>query len=42
MKHLIKTINFVKVKEQLKALRVALPELIIGLVIGIIINYVWC
>ena len=42
MKHLIDKINFNKVKEQLVALRIALPELIIGLVIGIILNYIWC
>lgn len=41
MKHIINKINFSKVKEQIKALRFALPELIIGLLIGIILSMVW-
>ncbi len=38
MKHLINKINFDKVKQQLKTIRFALPELIVGIVIGLLLG----
>jgi hypothetical protein len=38
MKHLVQKININKLKEQLKTIRFALPELIVGIVIGLLIG----
>ncbi len=42
MKQLTQMIDFAKFKEQLKAMRFSVPDLIIGLVVGIVINMIWC
>jgi F0F1-type ATP synthase assembly protein I len=40
MKHLIHKINFDQVKQQIKAVRFAIPELIAGFVIGILLGVI--
>ena len=42
MKQLTQMINFAKFKEQVSALRFSVPDLIIGLVVGIVVNMIWC
>jgi hypothetical protein len=42
MKQLTQMIDFTKFKEQLKAISFSVPDLIIGIVVGIVINMIWC
>ena len=42
MKQLTRMIDLSKFKEQLKAMRFSVPDLIIGLVVGIVVNMIWC
>jgi hypothetical protein len=42
MKQLTQMINLSKFKEQVSAMRFSVPDLIIGLVVGIVINMIWC
>jgi F0F1-type ATP synthase assembly protein I len=38
MKHIIEKIQVAKIKEQLKVIRFSIPDLIVGVVIGIIVG----
>lgn len=42
MKHLIQKINFAKFKEQVKALRFSVTDLIITIAVTIVVNMIWC